>query len=133
MNFVSAIRHYWTNYANFKGRTSRATYWWVFLFTVLVSIAISIVFPDRYNSMMGTLANPMDDYGYWTSSPVKGLWQLGTLLPSLAILVRRLHDTGKSGKNAWFALLPVVGWIILFVYTLQQGQTQENKYGEAGA
>ncbi len=43
------------------------------------------------------------------------LYSLATLIPSLAIVVRRLHDTGKSGAYIFISLIPVVGWILLIV------------------
>lgn len=55
---------------------------------------------------------------------------LAALLPSLAVLARRLHDTGRSGVWLWIGLVPVAGAIILIVFLCEKGQAHHNKYGE---
>lgn len=60
------------------------------------------------------------------NSGAYNLWSLATLVPSLSLLVRRLHDTGRSGANAWFLLLPIIGWILLLIWTLEG--TKSNQY-----
>jgi uncharacterized membrane protein YhaH (DUF805 family) len=121
MEFGKAIKTYWVNYANFKGRTSKRTYWWTILFLVLAGAAISTIFPGH---MVGK---------FEANSAESNLWSLVTFLPSLALLVRRLHDTGRSGHKAWFALLPIVGWIMLLVWVLKPSDAQANSYGEPEA
>jgi len=126
MPFANAIKQYWSNYATFAGRTSKSTYWWSVLFVVLADSVVQILFPSTSHvvevlGMRNTVTN---------ESSVYSLWQLATIIPSLALLVRRLHDTNRSGKKAWWMLLPVIGWIILLVYTLDKGTDGANSFGQ---
>ena len=126
-NFGSAIRQYWVNYANFKGRTSKTMFWWAVLFVFLANAAINAAFPAHMttNMFMDMRFTEMTDSG------MSNLWSIATFIPNLSMLVRRLQDTGRSGTNAWFILLPVVGWILLLMWTLQPGQPGANKDGDA--
>lgn len=93
MTFTAAISSVLSKYATFTGRARRSEYWWFYLFTVLVSIGTTIVdYP--LNAVLGHHWNVVGD-----------LATLALLLPSLAVGVRRLHDTGRTG---WWMLLPVV-------------------------
>jgi len=101
------------NYANFGGRASRGEYWWYTLANVIVYVALNIVGSALGDSM----------------SLLGGLYALATFIPGLAVLVRRLHDTGKSGWMSLLALIPLVGLIILIVFLVADSATGENKYG----
>lgn len=104
MTFGESINTCFKKYATFDGRASRSEYWWFFLFTFLVSMATGIV-----------------------SETLSGLFSLAVLLPSLAVGARRLHDTDRSG---WFLLLwiiPIVGWIVLLIWFIQEGK-EPNRY-----
>ncbi len=115
MSFGTAIATFWGKYATFTGRARRSEYWYAQLFVSLVSIAIGIVFPGESEN---------------SNSAASNLWTLATLVPSLAIGARRLHDTGRSGKNLWWLLLPIVGWIILVVYLVEDSKPGANEYGD---
>lgn len=56
---------------------------------------------------------------------------LGTLLPSLAVAVRRLHDIGRSGWWLLFGLIPIIGSFVLLVFAFTKGNERENEYGPA--
>jgi uncharacterized membrane protein YhaH (DUF805 family) len=113
MSFGTAIATFWSKYAVFSGRARRSEFWFAQLFLLLVSFAIAIVFPGEGNNSAAT-----------------NLWALATLIPSLSIGARRLHDTGRSGKNLFWLLLVIVGWIILLVYLLEDSKPGANEYGE---
>jgi len=81
-------------YAEFSGRASRAEYWWYTLAVIIAYIAVSIV-----ESIIG-MDKTVGPYGY-----LSVLLMLGTLVPSIAVGVRRLHDTNRSG---WWVLLPII-------------------------
>jgi uncharacterized membrane protein YhaH (DUF805 family) len=89
MNFQTAIRSGFQNYANFKGRATRPEYWWWALFTVILGLVGSSI-----HSSVGNLA------------------QLVTLLPSIAVAVRRLHDTNRRG---WWFVLPIGSLGLAFI------------------
>ncbi|MFD9518673.1 DUF805 domain-containing protein [Streptomyces sp. NPDC059979] len=99
-------------YAVFSGRARRQEYWMFALFQAAVVIVLAIL-----DAVIGA--------GFL----IVGLYLLGTLVPTLAVTVRRLHDLGKSG--AWYFILfvPIVGGIWLLVLTATAGQTTPNEYG----
>ena len=63
------------------------------------------------------------------SSMLSNLWSLATLIPSLSLTWRRLHDVNKSGNYFFFVFLPVVGWIILFIQLVKDSVAGDNIYG----
>lgn len=111
MTFAGAVRDGFVKYATFTGRSSRPAYWWFQLFVVLVVIAGYVL-----DAILGTVL----------FSVITGL---GLLLPNLTVLVRRLHDTGRTGWWALLELLPFVGAIVLFVFALLPSDGP-NRWGE---
>ena len=86
MDFMTAVKHVFSNYATFSGRARRSEYWWWVLFNFAVSIVLGWI-------------------------PIIGfIIMLGLLIPSIAVAVRRMHDTGRSG---WWILLPAVPGVLL--------------------
>lgn len=105
-------------YVTFSGRARRKEYWMFILFNLIFSIVATIL-----DSVLGT-RNPDTGYGI-----VSGLYSLAVLLPSLAVLVRRLHDIGKSGWWFFISLIPIVGVIWLLVLLATDSQPGDNQYG----
>ncbi len=104
-------------YMDFDGRASRKDYWMFVLFNLIASIVVGIV-----GSVVGlNLPNH--------NNVLSSLYGLAVLLPSLAIAVRRLHDTGRSAWNLLWSLLPIIGWIVLFVFYVMDSQPGANQYG----
>ena len=99
MNFIDAVKSVFTNYANFEGRAMRSEYWWYFLFTIIASQGLSFISP------MASL-----------------VFSLATIIPSIAVAVRRMHDVGKSG---WFILIPIYNIIL----AATNGEPGSNSYG----
>lgn len=109
MDFVSAVKNGFSNYATFSGRARRSEYWFWQLFLFLTSIASSIL-----SAADGTLPDGTPRAGVFTA--LAGLLSLGLLLPSLAVLVRRLHDTGRSAWHVlWWGVLPGFAAIVLMI------------------
>ena len=105
-------------YVDFKGRARRKEYWMFFLFNMIFAIVAMVL-----DNVLG-LASPTVGYGI-----IYGIYAVATLLPSLAVGVRRLHDVGKSGWMVLIALIPLIGSIWLIVLLAKNGDTGENKYG----
>ena len=105
-------------YAQFSGRSRRMEYWMFWLFSILVGAATSII--------------DMAIFGYdiGNNGPVNGVANLALLIPSIAVGVRRLHDTGRSGWWLLLIFLIIIGWIILLIWFCTDGTTGANKYGE---
>lgn len=101
MTFQDSIKTCLTKYADFTGRAVRSEYWWFFLFTLLVSLALSLV-----------------------SNALSAVFSLATLVPSIAAAARRLHDTDRSGWWQLIVLVPVIGLIVLIVFLAQQGKAE---------
>lgn len=113
-----------TNFS-FKGRTSRKQYWMYVLFNLIIS-NICFNLPQKILApAYGESPTPL--YGLFV---VLGLiYSFGMLVQSIAIMVRRLHDIGKSG---WWALLllTVIGVFVLIYFLCQKGDEQANAYGD---
>ena len=123
MDFQTALRSFWTRYRDFKGRSRRSEYWFIQLFLVVTNIAVAII--DL--ALMGW---DVDRFIANGGGGIVGLvWILVTIVPALAVLVRRLHDTGKNGWWALVGLLPLVGAIVLLVFTVTDSTPGENKFG----
>lgn len=113
MSFGEAIKTVFSKYATFSGRARRSEYWYFILFTVIISAAIGVI--STFSRDVGTI--------------LTGVWELATLIPSLALVWRRLHDIGKSGAWYFIILVPLVGAIILLVFICKDSQPGSNQYG----
>ena len=122
MSFTESIATCFRNYAVFRGRASRPEFWWFVLFFILVLMGtmavIAALAPDTKRS---------DDI-----SPAFYLFlvaYLAMLLPYLAAMVRRLHDTDHSGFFFFIYFIPLAGGIILLVTLATEGTRGPNQYG----
>ena len=116
MSFADAVRTCLSKYVVFSGRARRSEYWWFVLFTFLVNLVASIV-----DAVLGT--------GYDSGSGlIATLTSLALLLPGIAVAIRRLHDTSRTGWWILIGLIPIIGWIILIVFYVQDSHG-DNKYG----
>ena len=111
--------HVLKNFANFKGRARRKEYWMFGLFYYLIFLLMFFL-----DNMLGIT---LDGIGY-------GLLSIGYLLlmfvPSLSVLVRRLHDVGKSGWWMLILFVPIIGGIWLFILLVTDSKLKENEYGK---
>lgn len=123
MSFADAVKSFWSNYATFKGRSRRSEYWFVQLFLLITNLAAAAI--DLW-LMDGDVEQFMANGG----GGIVGLvWILVTVVPALAILVRRLHDSGKSGWWALMLLVPFAGAIVLLIFVVTDSDTGDNQYG----
>lgn len=112
MTFSEAVKSGFDHYTKFDGRAGRPPFWWWFLFGILVSIGANII-----DAILGT----------W--GVVNGLAGLALLLPNISVSIRRLHDTDHSGWWILIGLIPIIGWIVLLVFYVREGDAGENQYG----
>ena len=125
MTFIEAVKSGYANYVNFSGRSTRSAYWWWTLFQIIVAIVIAMVEGGGTSSV----GNGSASFAY--NPGIIGLiWSLANLIPGLAVSVRRLHDLGKSGWNLLFALIPLIGAILLIYWFCQRGTVGANSYGD---
>lgn len=109
IGFTDAIKICLNKYADFKGRATRAEYWWFFLFTFLAGAVVSwIPYVGEY---------------------LGGIVSLALIIPSLAVAWRRLHDMGKAGGWYFICLIPLVGIIMLIVWLCKASEPYDNRFG----
>ena len=106
------------NYAVFNGRAGRSEYWLFYLFNILILIAFIVL-----DNLIGT-SHHEGGIG-WLS----GFYLLFVLLPSLAVTVRRLHDTDRAGWWCLVFLIPVIGLLVWLFMMIDEGTRGENRYG----
>ena len=105
VSFPEAMKLFFVRYADFKGRSRRSEYWWAALGIGILGSVIGSVLPD-----------------------LSWIWTLAVLIPGLALCVRRLHDTGRSGWYYLFILIPLVGHILLLIWFCGDS-TGTNRWG----
>ena len=122
MTFTQAISSCLSKYATFAGRAPRSEFWWFWLFQQVAVVAMFFVF--------GLIGYAFGDVaGFFVAAYVGGgLTQLLLFLPSLSVLVRRLHDGAPGGWCSFLVRVPFIGGICLLVY-LRSGSDEENQYG----
>lgn len=120
-------------YARFSGRARPKEYWMFILFLLLCFIAIGIV-----EGLLGLSTTehwvrrgPWSfDTGYHTrGGPLTGLFGLAILIPWLAVAVRRLHDTDRSGFWLLIIFFPLIGSLVLLVFFIMSGTRGPNRFG----
>jgi len=124
MGFMEALTTVFRNkYATFSGRASRSEYWWGYLGYAVTSTVLQIF------ALVGAIA--LIDFGQIAALPglIALVIILGMFIPSIAVAVRRLHDTGKSGWLLLIILIPCIGLILLIVWMVEDGQAHDNAYG----
>ena len=103
--FASAIQSVFQNYFNFKGRACRSEFWWWFLFTLIHQVLTLVIYSDTFN---------FAGLGYYL--------RLVILVPTIAVAVRRMHDTNHRG---WWILLPPVNLVL----AVKTGDKVQNRFG----
>ncbi|PAF42464.1 DUF805 domain-containing protein [Helicobacter sp. 11S02596-1] len=104
-------------YAVFSGRARRKEFWIFFLFYAVVAAVLQI---------LAKTITPLS----MIFSLISLAWTLGTLLPLLGVMIRRLHDTQRSGWWILIGAIPIIGPIVLLVFTAQKGTSGSNAYGD---
>jgi len=108
MNYYTTVLK---KYAVFSGRSRRSEYWYFLLFSFLVSFVLAII-----DAVLGI-------------GVLYPIYSLAVLVPSLAVLARRLHDINRSGWWMFISLIPLVGVIVLIVFLVKDSDPGENRFG----
>lgn len=116
MNFTEAIKSGFQNYANFSGRAQRSAFWYWVLFTFIAGIVTALIDMAIFGMQS-------------TFSPLNSLFSLATIVPSLAVGARRLHDIDRSGWWQLLHLVVIIGTIVLIVWWCSRGQPGINRFG----
>ncbi|NSX56497.1 DUF805 domain-containing protein [Parasulfitobacter algicola] len=117
MSFMEAVKTCFSKYVTFSGRARRSEYWYFTLFNFLVGIVLGIV--DGVIS-----GGDPDSVGIFGT-----IYSLAVFLPGLAVAIRRLHDTDRSGWWYLLVFIPIIGWIVLLVFFCTNGTEGENRFG----
>ncbi len=103
-------------YAVFCGRASRKEYWMFTLFSVVICLLLRLI--------ELAIGGEVEE-----AEILVGIYSLGVVVPSIAVTVRRLHDTGRSGWWVPIGIVPIIGAIVLVVFTVQGSQQGDNQHG----
>jgi uncharacterized membrane protein YhaH (DUF805 family) len=116
MSFVDAIKSGFSKYVTFSGRAYRSEYWYWVLFVVIASMVAL------------TLDSAILGYSPSGASPITGIFDLVTFLPSLALAARRLHDMDRT---AWWLLIALtgIGSLLLIIWFCFRGTQGPNRFG----
>jgi uncharacterized membrane protein YhaH (DUF805 family) len=129
VSFADSIKNAFVKAFDFKTRSSRAEFWYFYLFTVIVGmIGIQV---DQYLSLelirFELSRSPNNEF-------ILGHFYTFTyflfLVPSLSLYVRRLHDTDRSGWWLMIMLIPFIGFVTITMFWLLKGNDESNKYGD---
>jgi len=105
-------------FAVFGGRARRKEYWYFILFNIIISIVLAVI-----DGATGSFS-PEAGMGL-----LGGIYTLAVLIPGIAVSVRRLHDTSRSGWWLLIALVPLIGAIVLLVFMVQDSKQGQNQFG----
>ena len=124
MGFMDALTTVFRNkYATFSGRASRSEYWWAYLGYFVIATVLQIF------AIIGGII--LIDAGEIALLPtliaLVGIFAL--IIPTIAVSVRRMHDTGKSGWMLLILIIPCIGFILWIVWMVEDGQAHDNAYG----
>lgn len=114
MNWYIAVLK---QYAVFSGRARRKEYWMFTLVNLIILFLLELV-----AGFVGAIIGA-------DLSILFILYMVAIMLPSIAVQVRRLHDTDSSGCWLFIGLIPIIGWIALFIFYVQDSTPGENEYG----
>jgi uncharacterized membrane protein YhaH (DUF805 family) len=103
-------------YAVFSGRACRREYWFFVLFNFIIGLILGLL------TLIPVAGNILWIFSF--------AYSLGIIVPAIAVTIRRLHDTGRSGLSLFFIFIPLVGIIILIVFMAKDGTSGENQYGQ---
>ena len=126
VNFPTAFQRAFSKYATFKGRASRSEFWFVALGSSIITFSVLVL-----SAIFGV--DSSGDPNAIGSSLNQALfaWYLGSAVPAISLLVRRLHDTGHSGWFYWIILIPLIGAMILLVSLSKKSDVVPNQFGPA--
>lgn len=125
-SFVGAVKNTLSKFGTVDGRASRSEFWYFMLFT-----AVGAALAGFVDAALGTEWVMLADgqqvayFGH-----VQFAWFLATIVPTVTVTARRLHDTGKSGWLQLLLLVPFLGWALLLYWFCCAGPKSENGYGQ---
>lgn len=132
MNFTESINTCFNKYVTFSGRAIRSEFWWFVLFIIIGGVVAGLIDSMIFEPKIVVQSMSADGFNFsmlWRPEPITSIFSLVTFLPGISVTVRRLHDGNKSGWFYWIVLIPLIGWIMLIVWTASDGTDGENDFG----
>lgn len=140
--FSQAVVRYFKRYARFSGYSSRSEYWWVYLFNIIVGSVFAVLMSVSFLPMMyalslahetpdGALLFP--DGGVWSLMPltiivvVLAIYSLATLVPTIALTVRRIRDTGRDWPWIFVGFVPYIGGLLVLLLCAQKTDMSQHR------
>ena len=115
-------------YADFSGRSQRKEYWMFVLFSLLVTmVCMAVMFAGGMSLDESGQAAP--GILFWLGLVVLVIFAVGSIIPSIAVQVRRFHDQDKSGWMVLIGFIPYVGGLIVFIFMCLEGTRGPNRFG----
>lgn len=124
MNMQTAVQTVLRKYAVFSGRAARSEFWYWVLAVLLVSLALSMVEGAMLAPLMG-----FERFSPEAGQPLSTLLSIAIFLPALAVTVRRLHDTDRSGWWVLLGFIPIIGALVLLWWYIKPGTEGDNRFG----
>ncbi|MDR5736673.1 MULTISPECIES: DUF805 domain-containing protein [unclassified Caballeronia] len=116
MGFFEAVRTtFLQKYATFEGRACRSEYWYAYLFSMVFGTALMVLSGVAKDSLIALA--------------IIVIVAIAMILPGIAVTVRRLHDTDRSGWSALISFVPVIGGIMILIWTCSRGTIGVNRFG----
>lgn len=131
MNFSTAVRKCFSDFATFRGRAPRAEFWWFMLFIFLGQLACSVLDGLIFNRAQFAAGNGFFFYAV-NGGPIGTIFSIVVLLPAISVGVRRLHDTNRSAWWLLLTLVPLIGSLVLlyfFVSRAPDAPQVPNRFG----
>ena len=140
--FSQAVVRYFKRYARFSGYSSRSEYWWVYLFNVIVGSVFAVLMSVSFLPMMYTLSLAHEtpdgallfpDSGAWALMPltiiviVLTIYSLATLVPTIALTVRRIRDTGRDWPWIFVGFVPYIGGLLVLLLCAQKTDMSQHR------
>lgn len=121
---MESYKSFWKNYSNFNGTASRSEYWTAKLINLCILFfgAMPIIYIADYGAVSD------DDVVFYAYCIVLAVFALATVIPSISITVRRLHDVNMSGLLLLLYLIPSLGGLVIFIFTLLPSNHKNNKW-----
>ena len=116
---VDAVKLMFSNYSNFKGRTSRHDFWFAILGYFIMALIVGFV---------AGFISGITGGGKEITTTITGIFELVTILPLISMEVRRLHDVNKAGWWIFIETIPIVGAIILLIFFCSASVDENNRY-----
>lgn len=135
--FGAAVKRFFAKYADFSGRASRSEYWWMVVFNWIAGLIPAVILSVGLTTALSSARSYRGQIVFvetpdWTMAIIgivlTVVVSLGLLVPTLAVLWRRLHDAGYSGAMALLTLIPGVGGLIVLILTLMPAKPEGRSF-----